>query len=145
MLQSASCSDTSTRLSSPITKVLKSWHSFECIFTGMYLREIQSARWGTFTFTLFTSKHAFFLQCSFNSWASFMNPEVAGLAKFWVYTNPNKYFNVVSTLFLGWYDVVVSQNVKSTLKQGCVRQRWNLQRWKMSNQRYLFQCWIEQR
>ena len=29
----------------------------------------------------------FFLQCSFNSQASFMNPEVAGLTKYCVYTN----------------------------------------------------------
>ena len=31
---------------------------------------------------------------------------------------------------LGWCDVVRSGNVKSTLKQRCVCQRWNLQRWK---------------
>ena len=80
---------------SPITKVLKSWHSFECVFTDMYLNGIQTVSWGfftftllasnriqtvswwTFTFTLLASKHVFFLQCSFNSQASFMNPEVA--------------------------------------------------------------------
>ena len=28
-------------------------------------------------------------------------------------------------LFLGWYDVATWHNVKSTLKQRCVRQRWN--------------------
>ena len=42
---------------------------------------------------------------------------------------PSKHFNVGSMLFLGWYDVATSHNVKSTLKQRCVRQRWNLQRW----------------
>ena len=42
---------------------------------------------------------------------------------------PSKHFNVGSTLLLGWYDVATSHNVKSTLKQRCVRQRWNLQRW----------------
>ena len=62
---------------SPITKVLKSWHSFECVFTDMYLDGIQTVSWWTFTFTLLASKHVFFLQCSFNSQASFMNPEVA--------------------------------------------------------------------
>ena len=80
---------------SPITKVLKSWHSFECVFTNMYLDGIQIVSWGTFTFTLLASdgiqtviwetftftllasKHVFFLQCSFNSQASFINPEVA--------------------------------------------------------------------
>ena len=82
-----SCIYTTTRFSNHVTKVLKSWHSFECVFTGMHLREIQYASWGTFTFTIFASKHAFFLQCPFNSWASFMNPEDVGLAKYWVYTN----------------------------------------------------------
>ena len=37
---------------------------------------------------------------------------------------PRKHFNVVSTLFLGWYDVAVSDNFKSTLKQRCVCQLW---------------------
>ena len=45
---------------------------------------------------------------------------------------PSKHFNVVSMLFLGWYDVATSYNIKSTLKQRCVRQRWNLQRWTTS-------------
>ena len=48
------------------------------------------------------------------------------------YIIPSKHFNVGSTLFLGWYDVATSHNVKSTLKQRCVRQRRNLQCW---------QCW----
>ena len=39
---------------------------------------------------------------------------------------PSKHFNVGSALFLGWYDVATSHNVKSTLKQrfACQRQRW---------------------
>ena len=69
-------------LDSPITKVFKSWHSFERVFTDMYLDGIQTVSWGTFTFTLRVSIHVFFLQCSFNSGASFMNPETAGLAKY---------------------------------------------------------------
>ena len=69
-------------LDSPITKVFKSWHSFECVFTDMYLNGIQTVSWGTFTFSLLVSIHVFFLQCSFNSRASFMNPETAGLAKY---------------------------------------------------------------
>ena len=52
---------------------MKSWHSFECVFTNMYVGGIQTDSWGTFTLTLLASKHAFFLQCSFSSWASFMN------------------------------------------------------------------------
>ena len=40
----------------------------------------------------------------------------------------SKHFNVGSTLFLDWYDVLTSHYIKSTLKQRCVRQRWNLQR-----------------
>ena len=42
---------------------------------------------------------------------------------------PNKHFNVVSTLFLGWYDVAKSDNIKSTLKQRCARLCLNLQLW----------------
>ena len=34
--------------------------------------------------------------------------------------------NALSTLFLGRYDVATSHNVKSTLKQRCISQRWNL-------------------
>ena len=45
-------------------------------------------------------------------------------------STPRKPFKVISTLMLGWCDVVRSGNVKSTLKQRCVCQRWNLQRWK---------------
>ena len=41
---------------------------------------------------------------------------------------PDKHFKVGSVLFLGWCDVATSHNVKSTLKQRCVRQRFNLQR-----------------
>ena len=41
---------------------------------------------------------------------------------------PSKHFNVVSTLSFGWYGVGTWGNVKSTLKQRCVFQRWNLQR-----------------
>ena len=69
---------------------------------------------------------------------------------------PSKHFNVVSTLFLGWYDVVTSnqrqikscerwKNVKLTLKQRCIHQRWSLQPWATSNQRFQFQRWLEQR
>ena len=36
---------------------------------------------------------------------------------------PSKHFSVVSMLFLGWYDVTISRNFKSILKQYCVRQR----------------------
>ena len=57
----------------------------------------------------------------------------------------SKHFNVGSTLFLGWYDVATSHNVKSTLKQRCVRQRWNLQHWTTVKQRCISQRWIEQR
>ena len=55
------------------------------------------------------------------------------------FVNTQETFNVVSTLLLGWYDVVTSDNVKSTLKQRCVCQRSNLQRWTTSNQHCLFQ------
>ena len=65
-------------------KYWKNWHSFGCVFTDMYLSEIQTVSWGTFIFIILVSKLAFFVQCSFNSWAAFMNPEVAGLAKYWV-------------------------------------------------------------
>ena len=41
---------------------------------------------------------------------------------------PSKHFNVVSTLSFGWRDVATWDNVKSTLKQRSVFQRWNLQR-----------------
>ena len=36
---------------------------------------------------------------------------------------PSKHFNVGSTLLLGWYDITTLHNVKSTLKQRCIRQR----------------------
>ena len=58
---------TTIKFSNHVTKVLKSLHSFECVFTHMYLGEIQTVNWGTFTFTLPASKRPFFLQCSFNS------------------------------------------------------------------------------
>ena len=58
---------------------------------------------------------------------------------------PNKHLNVGSTLFLGWYDVAMSHNAKSTLKQRCVCQCWNLQRRTMLKQRCVFQRWTEQR
>ena len=67
----AICNYTTTRFSNHITKVLKSWNRFECVFTDIHLSGIQTVRWDTFTFTLLTSKYAFFLQCSFNSRASF--------------------------------------------------------------------------
>ena len=54
-------------------------------------------------------------------------------------------FHVGLTLFLGWYDVAKSHNVKSTLKQCCVRHRWNLQRLTTLKQRCVFQRWTEQR
>ena len=57
----------------------------------------------------------------------------------------SKHFNVGSTLLLGWYDVATSHNVKSTLKQRYVRQRWNLQRSTTLKQRCVFPHWIEQR
>ena len=34
---------------------------------------------------------------------------------FWNQSVPNKHFNVVSTLYIGWYDVATSHNVESTL------------------------------
>ena len=54
----------------------------------------------------------------------------------------SKYFNVVSTLSFGWYNVATWD--KSTLKQRCVFQRWNLQRQTISNQCCVFQPWSEQ-
>ena len=57
---------------------------------------------------------------------------------------PRKHFRVVSTLFLGWYDIAKSHNVKLTLKQRCVHQHWNSQCWTTSNQRCTFQRWLEQ-
>ena len=59
--------------------------------------------------------------------------------------NPSKHLNVVSTLLLGWYDVAMSHNVKSTLKQHCVRQSWNLQHLTTLKQSCVFQSWNEQR
>ena len=58
---------------------------------------------------------------------------------------PSKHFNVGSTLLLDWYDVATSHNVKSTLKQRYVCQRWNLQRSATLKQPCVFQRWIEQR
>ena len=58
---------------------------------------------------------------------------------------PSKHFSVVSTLFLGWYDVMTWRKVKSTLKLRWVSQCWNLQRWTTSNQRCPFQRWFKQR
>ena len=58
---------------------------------------------------------------------------------------PSKHFKVVSTLLLGWYDVSTLHNVKSTLKQLCVLQRWNLQRSTTTNQRCHFQYRFSQR
>ena len=55
--------------------------------------------------------------------------------------SPSKHFSVGSTLFLGWYDLATPHNVKSTLKQRCVRQSWNLQRSTTLKQRYIFQRW----
>ena len=60
-------------------------------------------------------------------------------------TKAGKHFNVGSTLFLGWYDVGTSHNVKSTLKKRCVQQHWNLQRSTTLKQHCVFQRWIEQR
>ena len=51
------------------------------------------------------------------------------------------WFNVVFWL----YNIATWDNVKSTLKQRCVFQRWNLQRRTKSNQRCVFQRWYEQR
>ena len=39
-------------------------------------------------------------------------------------------FQPFSALFLGWYDVTMSNNVKSSLKQCCVCRRWNVQSYK---------------
>ena len=44
-----------------------------------------------------------------------------------------------------WYDAATQHNVKSTLKQRCIRQRWNLQRSTTFKRRCVFQRWIEQR
>ena len=52
---------------------------------------------------------------------------------FATFFNTQQHFNVVSMLLLGWYNVETLDNVKSTLKQRCVCQRWNLKRWTMSN------------
>ena len=57
----------------------------------------------------------------------------------------SKNFYDVSTLLPGWYDVITSDNVKSTLKQRCVCQRWNLQRWPTSKHRCYFQLRVSQR
>ena len=54
------------------------------------------------------------------------------------FRTPSKHFIVGSTLFLGWYDVATSHNVKSLLKQRCVRQRCNLQRLTTLKQRCHF-------
>ena len=62
-----------------------------------------------------------------------------------LWKNSSKHFNVVSRLYFGWYDATTWDNIKSTLKQPCFLQRWNLQRWTMSNQRCVFQRWYEQR
>ena len=59
--------------------------------------------------------------------------------------HPSKHFNVGSTMRLVWYDVTTSHNVKSTLKQRCVRQCWNLQHSTTLKQSCVFQRWIEQR
>ena len=45
---------------------------------------------------------------------------------------PSNHLNVVLSLLSGWYDPVTSENVKSTSKQRCVCQRWNLQCWATS-------------
>ena len=58
---------------------------------------------------------------------------------------PNNNFNVGSTLLLGWYNVVTSHDVKSTLKQRCVRQHWSLQPSTTLKEHCVFQRWIEQR
>ena len=58
---------------------------------------------------------------------------------------PNNNFNVGSTLFLGWYNVVTSHDVKSTLKQSCVRQHWSLQPSTTLKKHCVFQRWIEAR
>ena len=39
---------------------------------------------------------------------------------------------------------MTTEDVRSTFKQHCVRQRKNLQGWTASNQRYLFRGWFEQ-
>ena len=56
-----------TQFSNHVTKVSRSWHSFECVFTNLYFGGIQSVRWDSFIYTLLVSKHAFSLQRSFNS------------------------------------------------------------------------------
>ena len=58
---------------------------------------------------------------------------------------PSKHFNIGSTLFLVWYDVATSHNVKSTLKKRCVCQRWNLQRRATLKQHCVFQRRFSQR
>ena len=60
-------------------------------------------------------------------------------------TTACKHFNIVSTLSFGWYDVTAWGNVKSTLEQRCVFQRWNLQRRTTLNQCCVFQRWYKQR
>ena len=52
---------------------------------------------------------------------------------------PRKHFKIVSTLSFGRCDVATWDSIKSTLKQCCVFQRWNLQRRTTSNQRCVSQ------
>ena len=51
----------------------------------------------------------------------------------------SKHFDIISTLFLGWYHVAKSHNIKLTLEQRCVRQCGNLQRSATLKQRCVFQ------
>lgn len=66
--------------------------------------------------------------------------------RLWIFNLlPSKHFDVVSSLFRGWYDVGTLDKAKSTLKQRCVHQHWHLQRWTISKQCCLFQRWLEKR
>ena len=84
------------------------------------------------------SAHLAKKQCNFDS--GWLEQQQCSFHSFlWILRNFHGLFwiSIGSTLFLGWYDIATSHNVKSTLKQRCVRQLCNLQR-------CVFQRWIEQ-
>ena len=63
-----------------------------------------------------------FLERIYKGFLVFLRLQISCLKIYQNQMFPSKHFNVVSTLFLGWYDVATSHNVKPTLKQRCVRQ-----------------------
>ena len=94
-----------------------------------------SIRWNvanTWHLYYFNRKNFFFSFVRMMMWSSIemkskflQNLKTISSTVFFKYC-PSKHFNALSTLFLGRYDVATSHNVKSTLKQRCVSQRWNL-------------------